>query len=89
MVRAILCYIEIFEAYCHLNKTGLWDYDDIYEPLPAQQVLHQQDQFIGLNYVNEPCALNLVQSFVKISVYVLLKLDGFRKAHQVLSLWTY
>lgn len=64
------------------DKTGLWDYHDICEALPAQQVLPQQAQFIRLDHVNQPCASDLVRSFVRISVYLPLKLDGFPKARK-------
>ncbi|KAI5821246.1 trypsin-like cysteine/serine peptidase domain-containing protein [Pyronema omphalodes] len=59
------------------DKTGLWDYEDISDPLPPVPVLPKKAQFIRLDHVSYPCASELVRSFVRISCSMPLKLDGF------------
>ena len=65
------------------DSTGLWDYQDISDALPPQPVLPKKAQFIRLDHVGQPCATELVRSFVRISCAMPLKLDGFPKARKV------
>jgi len=64
------------------DVTGLWDYEDIADPLPPVPVLPKKAQFIRLDHVSQPCATELVRSFVRISCAMPLKLDGFPKARK-------
>ncbi|KAF8253914.1 trypsin-like serine protease [Wilcoxina mikolae CBS 423.85] len=64
------------------DETGLWDYEDIADPLPPVPVLPKKAQFIRLDHVSQPCATELVRSFVRISCAMPLKLDGFPKARK-------
>ncbi|KAI5858706.1 trypsin-like cysteine/serine peptidase domain-containing protein [Tricharina praecox] len=64
------------------DTTGLWDYEDIADPLPPQPVLPQKAQFIRLDHVSQPCVSDLIRCFVRVSCAMPLKLDGFPKSRK-------
>lgn len=66
-----------------VDVTGLWDYEDIADPVPPEPVLRKTANFIRLDHVSYPCASKLVRSFVRISCTMPLKLDGFPQSRKV------
>ena len=70
-------------TYEMLDVTGLWDYEDVADPIPPKPLEPKKAQFIRLDHVSHPCATNLVRSFVRISCTLPLKLDGFPKVRKV------
>lgn len=59
------------------DNTGLWDFQELAAPLPPLPVTPKSAQFIRLDHVAQPCASELVRSFVRVSCTMPLKLDGF------------
>ncbi|KAI1812097.1 Pro-apoptotic serine protease NMA111 [Poronia punctata] len=59
------------------DTTGLWDFDDIGEPLPAVAPVRRKASFIQLEHTSHPAVADLVRSFVRVTCVLPLKLDGF------------
>ncbi|KAI1826500.1 Pro-apoptotic serine protease NMA111 [Xylaria intraflava] len=59
------------------DSTGLWDFEDIGEPLPSQPPVRRKTAFIQLEHTSHPAVADLVRSFVRVSCVLPLKLDGF------------
>ena len=59
------------------DATGLWDFEDIGEPLPAEPPVRRKAAFIQLEHTSHPAVADLVRSFVRVTCVLPLKLDGF------------
>src|SRR5204862_3947640 len=64
------------------DDTGLWDFTDLAEPLPAEPPVPRKADFIQLDDVNHPAAAEIVRSFVRVSCTMPVKLDGFPQARK-------
>ena len=62
------------------DETGLWDFSDLAEPIPAAPPVPGAADFIQLDGVSQPAAAEIVRSFVRVSCTMPLKLDGFPQA---------
>lgn len=65
------------------DETGLWDFSDIGEPLPAAPSVPRNADFIKLDSVSHPAAADVIRSFVRISCTMPVKLDGFPRARKI------
>ncbi len=65
------------------DKTGLWDFTDLGDPLPAAPPVPRKAQFIRLDRVKPAAAADVVRSFVRISCSMPVKLDGFPRARKI------
>ncbi|ETN41151.1 Pro-apoptotic serine protease [Cyphellophora europaea CBS 101466] len=64
------------------DETGLWDFDDVGKVVPARPLEPKSADFIQLDGVNQPAAADIVRSFVKISCYMPVKIDGYPQARR-------
>ncbi|KAK2757567.1 hypothetical protein FQN54_004536 [Arachnomyces sp. PD_36] len=64
------------------DETGLWDFTDIGEPLPAIPPVPRKADFIQLDGVNHPAAAEIVRSFVRVSCVMPVKIDGYPQARK-------
>lgn len=62
------------------DETGLWDFSDLADPIPAAPPVPRQADFIQLDGVSQPAAAEIVRSFVRVSCTMPLKLDGYPQA---------
>jgi S1-C subfamily serine protease len=62
------------------DETGLWDFKEIAEPIPAEPPVPRKADFIHLDGVSQAAAAEIVRSFVRVSCTMPLKLDGFPQA---------
>ena len=65
------------------DKTGLWDFTDLADPLPAAPPVPRKADFIKLDSVAHPAAGDVIRSFVRISCTMPVKLDGFPRARKI------
>lgn len=65
------------------DKTGLWDFTDLGEPLPAVAPTRCKADFVKLNTIGQPAAADVIRSFVRVSCSMPLKLDGFPRARKI------
>lgn len=65
------------------DETGLWDFSDIGEALPAAPPVPRKADFIKLDSVSHPAAADVIRSFVRISCTMPVKLDGFPRARKI------
>ena len=59
------------------DETGLWDFSDLDDPLPAELDKKRKAEFIKLEAVKHPAAADIIKSFVRVTCTMPLKLDGF------------
>lgn len=59
------------------DLTGLWDFSDLADALPAKPQIRRSAQFIQLENANHPAAAEVVNSFVRVLCQMPMKLDGF------------
>jgi S1-C subfamily serine protease len=64
------------------DKSGLWDFSDLAEPLPAQPRSPQRAKFITMTNEKYPQAIDIVRSFVRITCLLPVKLDGFPRGRK-------
>jgi S1-C subfamily serine protease len=64
------------------DKTGLWDFSDLSEPLPAQEWSPQRAKFITMTNEKYPQAVEIVRSFVRVTCLLPVKLDGFPRGRK-------
>lgn len=62
------------------DETGLWDFKDVADPIPAEPPVPRRAEFIHLDGVSQPATAEIVRSFVRVSCTMPLKLDGFPQA---------
>ena len=65
------------------DQTGLWDFSDIADPLPASPPAPRTANFAKLDSVAYPAAADVIRSFVRISCTMPVKLDGFPRARKI------
>jgi len=61
------------------DETGLWDFTDLADPLPAVAPKPCKASFIQLEHTSNPAVADLVRSFVHVNCTMPMKLDGFPK----------
>lgn len=59
------------------DETGLWDFTDIADALPALPPEPRRASFIQLSNTPHPAAADIVRSFVRVLCHMPVKLDGF------------
>ncbi|RYP10319.1 hypothetical protein DL765_008173 [Monosporascus sp. GIB2] len=59
------------------DKTGLWDFEDLADPIPQIPPVRLKGSFIQLEHTSHPAVADLVRSFVQVNCTMPLKLDGF------------
>ncbi|KAK5088665.1 hypothetical protein LTR05_002885 [Lithohypha guttulata] len=64
------------------DETGLWDFKTLGKPLPAESPVRRSADFIELDGVTEAAAAEIVRSFVKITCYMPVKIDGYPQARR-------
>ncbi|KAL9103858.1 MAG: hypothetical protein Q9163_001136 [Psora crenata] len=64
------------------DQTGLWDFQTIGEPLPAQKPIRCKAEFARLETIGHEAATDVVRSFVRVSCTLPLKLDGFPRTRR-------
>jgi AraC-like DNA-binding protein/sporulation protein YlmC with PRC-barrel domain len=62
------------------DKSGIWDFSDLADPIPAEPPIPRKADFIQLDGVSQPAAAEIVRSFVRVSCTMPLKLDGYPQA---------
>ncbi|CAG8292399.1 unnamed protein product [Penicillium nalgiovense] len=62
------------------DESGVWDFSDIAEPIPAEPPVPREANFIQLDGISQPAAAEIVRSFVRVSCIMPLKLDGYPQA---------
>lgn len=65
------------------DDTGLWDFSDIGQPLPAEPPQKRKADFVKLDAGEHPAAADIVRSFVKVTCTMPLKLDGFPRTRKI------
>ncbi|WPH00206.1 Peptidase, trypsin-like protein [Acrodontium crateriforme] len=65
------------------DETGLWDYTDLSEPVPALKPVPRKANFTQMAAAKHPAAVDVVRSFVRVSASMPVKLDGFPKARKI------
>lgn len=65
------------------DDTGLWDFSDIADPIPASPPVPCSAEFVQLDSISHPAAADVIRSFVRISCTMPVKLDGFPRARKV------
>ena len=65
------------------DKTGIWDFSDLGEPLPAAPAQRRKADFVTLDSVGHPAAADIIRSFVRVSCTMPLKLDGFPRTRKI------
>ncbi|KAH3944055.1 pro-apoptotic serine protease [Parastagonospora nodorum] len=63
------------------DKTGLWDFKPIADPVPAVPQVSRRANFVKMSS-NYPNAVDIVRSFVRVHVSMPIKLDGFPKMNK-------
>ncbi|KAF2835044.1 Pro-apoptotic serine protease NMA111 [Patellaria atrata CBS 101060] len=65
------------------DTTGLWDFADLGDPIPAVPPVPRRANFIRMENKYYPKVVEIVQSFVRISATMPIKLDGFPKTRKI------
>jgi S1-C subfamily serine protease len=65
------------------DETGLWDFTDLAEPLAPEDPVPRKANFITMEGAQHRAAVDIIRSFVRVSVTLPLKLDGFPKARKI------
>lgn len=65
------------------DVTGIWDFTNLANPLPAAPPVRSKADFARLDTVTHPAAADVIRSFVRVSCTMPLKLDGFPRARKV------
>ncbi|KAF2487379.1 Peptidase, trypsin-like protein [Neohortaea acidophila] len=65
------------------DKTGLWDFEDLAEPVSPTTPVPRKANFIQMEGSQYPAAVDIVRSFVRVSTSIPLKLDGFPRARKI------
>lgn len=61
------------------DKSGVWDFTDLGDPLPPVPPVRRSAAFIELDHMPHPGIASLIRSFVHINCTMPVKLDGFPK----------
>ncbi|KAK2749403.1 hypothetical protein FQN57_006335 [Myotisia sp. PD_48] len=65
------------------DVTGLWDFTDLADPVPAEPPVPRKGDFICLDGVKHSAVNDIVRSFVRVSCTMPVKLDGFPQTRKV------
>ncbi|KAF2455375.1 putative nuclear serine protease HtrA2/Nma111 [Lineolata rhizophorae] len=65
------------------DETGLWDFSDIADPIPPVPPVPRKANFVRMDSAKYPKAVDIVRSFVRVSVDLPIKLDGFPRAKKI------
>ena len=65
------------------DATGLWDFQELAAPLPANPPVPRSADFIQLAGVGHPAVSELVRSFVRIASRMPVRLDGFPRPMKI------
>ena len=65
------------------DRTGLWDFSKLAEPLPALPPTPRRASFIQMNGVKHPAAADIIRSFVRVAVSMPVKLDGYPRSRKI------
>ena len=65
------------------DQTGLWDFTDIADAIPAATPKPGSAEFPKLDSVQYAAASELIKSFVRVSCTMPVKLDGFPRARKI------
>ncbi|CAK1367478.1 unnamed protein product [Cercospora beticola] len=65
------------------DESGLWDFTDLAEPIPPTAPVPRKGNFITMAGAQHKAAVDIIKSFVRVSVTLPLKLDGFPKARKI------
>ncbi|KAK7204199.1 trypsin-like cysteine/serine peptidase domain-containing protein [Myxozyma melibiosi] len=69
-----------FRLVTRNDKTGLWDYTPLGDPLPPLPLKPQSANFTELNNRNIGKAADLIRCFVKVTCLIPIKIDGFPRS---------
>lgn len=64
------------------DETGLWDFKTIGKPLPAEPPTKRSAEFIELDGIAQAAAAEIVRSFVKVTCFMPVKIDGYPQARR-------
>ena len=64
------------------DKTGLWDFSDLAEPLRAESRSPQRAKFITMQNEKHPQVVEVIKSFVRVTCLLPIKLDGFPRGRK-------
>jgi S1-C subfamily serine protease len=64
------------------DKTGLWDFSDLSDPVPAIARSPQRAKFIAMSNEKYPQAVEIIKSFVRVTCLLPVKLDGFPRGRK-------
>ncbi|KAF2157822.1 putative nuclear serine protease HtrA2/Nma111 [Myriangium duriaei CBS 260.36] len=59
------------------DKSGLWDYTNLADPVPPEEPKPQEATFIQMTGYPNQAAVDVLRSFVRVAVKIPLKLDGY------------
>jgi S1-C subfamily serine protease len=65
------------------DTTGLWDFTDLADPLPAALPVPRSANFVQLDGTSYPAASDVIRSFVRVSCTLPVKLDGFPRNRKI------
>ncbi len=65
------------------DETGLWDFQDLGEGLPALPPKRRKAEFVKLDTVGHPAAADVIRSFVRVACTMPLKLNGFPRTRKI------
>ncbi|KAK4574038.1 hypothetical protein LTR86_001799 [Recurvomyces mirabilis] len=65
------------------DKTGLWDFSDISDPIAPIAPVPRKANFISMAGAQHPQAVDIIRSFVRVSASMPIKLDGFPKTRKI------
>lgn len=64
------------------DKTGLWDFSDLADALPAETRSPQRAKFISMQNEKHPQVVEVIKSFVRVTCLLPVKLDGFPRGRK-------
>ncbi|KAJ3142033.1 hypothetical protein HK100_003551 [Physocladia obscura] len=76
----VIAQINSFKQW-ELDKTGLWDFTDLGDPLPPEPIIPSTATFAKLDD-SLGAAKDLFKCMVKVSYYMPLRLDGYPKSRK-------
>ena len=65
------------------DKTGLWDFKKLADPLPAIPPTPKKASFILMDGVKQQAAADMIRAFVRVTATMPIKLDGFPRTRKV------
>ncbi|KAK9479408.1 trypsin-like cysteine/serine peptidase domain-containing protein [Lipomyces japonicus] len=76
-------WASTFRMAMRNDKTGLWDFTQLGDSLPAEQLRPQSARFTEVRRTDIGQARKLIRSFVKVTCLIPLKIDGFPRSGKV------